>query len=221
MNANIGGNERVGTNEVLLAELQIFEEAMWRSEDTGEKRFNFFVTLLTAAAAGLVALWGATSLSDPVKNRLDEISAYVSGALLLFGLLTLMRMKQRDRVTAQYKRSTWFIRDLYRAANPELRCLRLPRPVNPSDARRAGYNEESRGRPGTRWDRFRKGGYTISLGFINGILLATTLMFACSWNDAWIIVPPLAGLIFAGLLCWYGSEPFPSWEETRPGWPPT
>ncbi len=44
------------TRELLLSELSIFEEAIWRSEDTGEKRFNFFITLVTAAAAGLVAL---------------------------------------------------------------------------------------------------------------------------------------------------------------------
>lgn len=219
MNSSTGGNEDAGTNAVLLAELAVFEEAIWRSEDTGEKRFNFFVTLLTAAAAGIVALWSADSLSDAVESRLGEISAYVCGALLVFGMLTLMRMKQRDRVTAQYKRSTWYIRNLYRAAIPELRFFRLPRPMKPTDALAEGFDAEWRGNTETRWKKFKKGGYTISIAFINGILLTTTMMFACTWNGYLVTIPLAAGLIFGGILCWYGSEPFPNGEDTRPGWP--
>ena len=48
MNANTVDGGSAAAKDVLLAELQIFESAIWRSEETGEKRFHFFITLFTA-----------------------------------------------------------------------------------------------------------------------------------------------------------------------------
>ena len=56
--------------DVMLAELATFEAAIWRSEETGEKRFNFYITLVTAVAGGLVALWSADPLPDRIEDRL-------------------------------------------------------------------------------------------------------------------------------------------------------
>jgi hypothetical protein len=39
--------------DLCLADLQRFEEAMRHNEDIGEKRFNFFMALVTAVCAGL------------------------------------------------------------------------------------------------------------------------------------------------------------------------
>jgi hypothetical protein len=45
-----------GSTEFLLAELEHFGQSLWRNEEVGEKRFNFFLTLVTAVISGLVAL---------------------------------------------------------------------------------------------------------------------------------------------------------------------
>ena len=44
------------TKEFLLHEYGYFSESFWRNEEAGEKRVNFFVTLVTAVLAALVAL---------------------------------------------------------------------------------------------------------------------------------------------------------------------
>jgi hypothetical protein len=48
------GNE--AAKALLLADLEYFAECEWRNEEIGEKRFNFFMTLVTAIEGGLGAL---------------------------------------------------------------------------------------------------------------------------------------------------------------------
>src|ERR1044071_6029218 len=36
------------TKDLLFADLEYFGECEWRNEESGEKRFNFFITLVTA-----------------------------------------------------------------------------------------------------------------------------------------------------------------------------
>lgn len=42
--------------EFLLTEHKLIQESFWRNEESGEKRVNFFITLVTAVIAALVAL---------------------------------------------------------------------------------------------------------------------------------------------------------------------
>lgn len=43
--------------DLLLADLEYIRASFWKNEDIGEKRFGFFVTVVTAVVAGLVALY--------------------------------------------------------------------------------------------------------------------------------------------------------------------
>lgn len=44
------------TKEFLLSELRYLQETFWKNEAAGETRVNYFITLVTAVLAGLVAL---------------------------------------------------------------------------------------------------------------------------------------------------------------------
>ena len=53
--------------DLFLADLDRLEESIWRNEKVGEKRFEFFVALVGAVLAGLVAFW--TAENKPVDAR--------------------------------------------------------------------------------------------------------------------------------------------------------
>lgn len=107
-----GGDRR--TRELLLSDLEHFGESLWRNEEIGEKRLNYFVTLITAAAAGLVALHtdgGSSSLP------LFRIRNGTLAVLVVFGLVTYFRMLRRNQVTDQYQKTLNYIRRRLRGAS--------------------------------------------------------------------------------------------------------
>src|SRR5262249_16055972 len=105
--------EKSPSQELLLADLEHFGDSISQNEDIGQKRLNFFVTLITAVAGGLVALWSNEKLSDEIRDLLPGLTRYACLALLIFGLGSYFRMLHRDRVTEGLKRTTRYIRDRY------------------------------------------------------------------------------------------------------------
>jgi hypothetical protein len=134
------------SKEFLLAEYRYFTDSLWRNEEGGEKRVQFFITLVTAVLAGLVAF---------IKPQSGEVRAeatypMVAGALaalLVIGYVTLKRMRHRNRVTDGYKRTIDLIRSRFRDWDISLGeyqplgtgCLaRLPVQASREDIFRAG-----------------------------------------------------------------------------------
>ena len=115
-------SQGMADQELLLADLQHFSESLWRNEEVGEKRFNFFVTLVTAASAGLVTLYA--SQHAPTGTVLEQIRNGVLIALAGFGTLTYLRMLQRNRVTDEYKRTLTYIRKRLVAIDRSMRNYR-------------------------------------------------------------------------------------------------
>jgi len=111
--------QRRNTDDFLLAEYKNLADSFWRNEETGERRVNFFITLVTAVIAALVAL--ATKQNDalpPADVRL--IAVYALLALLAFGLTTLLRLMKRNWATDEYKRAMAQIRDQFKSADERL-----------------------------------------------------------------------------------------------------
>ncbi|MGH3030480.1 MAG: CYTH domain-containing protein, partial [Gaiellaceae bacterium] len=94
------------------AEHQHFADSFWRTEELGEKRLNFFISLLTAAVAGLVVL--ATAESGFTDSQVQWVSFTTGLALLLLGLSTLLRMLRRNNVADQYKDAMNLVRESFR-----------------------------------------------------------------------------------------------------------
>lgn len=181
------------TKDLLIAELGIFEESIWRNEQIGETRFNFFMTLVAAVIAGLVALWTA-DFPHGKPQWLENIAWEAGLGLLAFGLLTFRRMMHRDRVTAEYKATTRHIRDTYLGILQDagLDGLQIPCRL---DEPLAGTSK--------RLSRISKFGYTPSLGLLNGVLLAATLSGA-GLGAAYAISCGTGLTVF---LWWIGSAP--------------
>jgi putative (di)nucleoside polyphosphate hydrolase len=152
----MGTEERKLGVEILIKDLEHFGESLWRNEEVGEKRFNFFITLLTAVIAGVIAVQTA----DPTKIPKDlpaEITTGAAACLLIFGILAFMRMLHRDRISNQYRVTLKYIRRKLRRLCTELEEYSVP-VVEKSNR--------------SKW---RQGGYTISVGVINCLLFCALL----------------------------------------------
>lgn len=95
---------------IILADIAHFETKFAHNEEVGEKRLNYFLTLVTAAVAGLVALH--TADPSPEVNYSAVTTATLS-LLWLMGVVTYFRMLQRNAVTDQYKQTLDDLRDRY------------------------------------------------------------------------------------------------------------
>jgi hypothetical protein len=107
-------DQRKGSDEFLLAEYQHFADSFWRTEELGEKRVNFFISLVTAVVIALVAL--AQDKGRFSTTQVEGIAFAAGTALLMVGIFTFMRMIRRNDVTDQYKKAMDMIREHFRAA---------------------------------------------------------------------------------------------------------
>ena len=102
-----------GVDDFLIAEYEHFADSFWRTEELGEKRLNFFISLVTAAVAGLVVL--ATSDVGFTREQVRWVAFFAGLALLLLGVSTLLRMLRRNNVADQYIRAINVVRDSFRS----------------------------------------------------------------------------------------------------------
>ena len=98
-------------DQFLITEYEHFADSFWRTEELGEKRVNFLISLITAAVAGLVIL--ATSESSFSSKEVQWVAFATGVALLLLGISTLLRMLRRNEVADQYKAAMRSIRSSF------------------------------------------------------------------------------------------------------------
>ena len=172
--------------DLFIADLEHFGQSLWRNEEIGEKRFNFFLTLVTAVVAGLATLQASERKLPP--NALTAITNGALAGLLLLGVLTYLRLLHRNRVTDQYQRTLKHIRGKLLDLNQPSTGYDVPQPL---DAR--------------RWKWFR-GGLAETVGAIEAVLLCALLVFnsiGLCWAGAisllilivaWVLAAPRTGV---------------------------
>jgi hypothetical protein len=191
---------RAAIRDLFLADLERMEESIWRNEEIGEKRFNFLVTFATAVGGGLVVLWTSErSTIDTFRAALTKATSVALVTLLVFGLVSYRRMMHRDSVTEEYKREIRMIRrkyrDVFQAECLELKDYKLEREIKSEIAEHESNLKH-------RWKRIKQMGYTQTLATINGILLATVLI----WANVSMTLALLSGLALGALLCFHGAK---------------
>jgi hypothetical protein len=197
------------SRDLFLADLDRLEESIWRNEDIGEKRFNFFVSLATAVGGGLAVVWASDRTSEAFRAALTTLTPQALVALLVFGLVSYLRMIHRDKVTAEYKRDTKMVRRKYRevfqAECPELKEYKLEHEIKQEIKSKADALDNHRKRRlRDRWKRMNQMGYTQTLAVMNGILLATVLISTAALS---MPLAALAGFVLGALLSFGGAKP--------------
>jgi hypothetical protein len=189
--------DKTPAKDLLIADLEHFGESRWRNEEVGEKRFEFFVTLVTAVAAGLVVLASAQEkVFQTLKTTLPELAGQASLALLIFGLLTYFRMLHRDWVTTEFNDTTDDIRRLYKKlykdACPELEDYVVP----------LGLQENYRNKH-MRIPRPLRAGYAQTIAVIDGMLLFPVLAWWAHAPRGWAL---FGGVCLASVLSFCASR---------------
>lgn len=171
------------TEEFLLKEYEHFADSFWRTEELGEKRVNFFISLVTAVVAGLVAL--AREQGRFSARETEWLCVGAGGALLLIGLFTFMRMVRRNEVTDQYKRAMGLIRAHFTHGSGFEGYV----PFEPEKVKR----------------RLGTGGLAQTVALLNSLIVAATIAVGSLTytRPSRVAIPALAGFVLS-LGCQFG-----------------
>jgi len=86
---------------LLWKDYDYISKSLAENEIVGEKRINFFITLTTAIITAIVTLNTADTIISENAKYLTSISAL--SILLAIGIIILLRMIKRNKVTDKYK----------------------------------------------------------------------------------------------------------------------
>ncbi len=111
--------------KLLLADYEHFFQSLWRNEETGERRVSFFISLVTAVLAALIALL-TSKLTTIAPEQINYIVYGVLSGLLVLGIMTFLRMINRNKVTDEYKDILIYIREMLRRRATTLQDYQLP-----------------------------------------------------------------------------------------------
>ena len=103
---------RVAVKELLLEDYRHATQSLWKNEQIGETRVNWFIGIVTAAAGGLIGL--TTASTRPHGGPLRLIFVATLFALFCFGFMTLLRIMKRNEKTDGYKKDSDRVRQLFR-----------------------------------------------------------------------------------------------------------
>jgi 8-oxo-dGTP pyrophosphatase MutT (NUDIX family) len=99
---------RTEVKDFLLEEYRAVTDSLAKNELTGETRVNWLIGVVTAAVGGLV---GLCSAKDPLSIKwLCAIVLASLFSLLIFGMITLLRIMKRNSVTDGFKQDIATIR---------------------------------------------------------------------------------------------------------------
>jgi len=176
--------------DLLFADLKYLQDAFWKNEETGEKRIQFFIALVTAVIAALAATVGKSGIQDGLHV---VIIFYALFSLFIVGLVTFFRLIRRVEVTDGYKKDMDDIRERLKKYCAEDGVLLNYSPFKYKSSRK---DDEEK-------NLLRKfGGLTDTVAAINSLILSTffTLAFYRFFLDS--IVPCLTatGLVLLVLL---------------------
>ncbi|GJQ58131.1 MAG: NUDIX domain-containing protein [Candidatus Scalindua sp. AMX11] len=143
--------------ELLLAEHKYLGDSFWKNEEGGETKVRFFITLVAAVLTAIATLFTITIDNEEIDNLIIPIIIFVLFSLLMFGIITLLRILKRNKVADTYKKGMDEIRERFRIYFDDGRVL-------------SGY--EPLGAP-TKRKRVRKlGGLAHIVSVLNSLILA-------------------------------------------------
>lgn len=177
--------------DFILEEYKHLTDSFLRNEELGERRVNFFLTFTTTAIGALVAIrefFGDVEM----KNFYIGFCAVLL-ALLLFGIVTLMRIIHRNLVTDKYLRGLARIRRYYADTDKE----------NPNILPYLPYKtfDDFPQRKKERKDIYSlgNGGLLETVALVNSLIMAALLalfaFYRLEWRDWNLWLAPILGFV--------------------------
>jgi len=166
------GKRGARTEDFLLAEYRYIGDSFWRNEETGEKRVSYYMTLATAVIGALVAL---TTSDFGSSLALYGIVFFALFSLLAIGVIMLLRMIHRNRVSDDYKRAMDLVRSKFSDEDDRLREYQ---PFLKPGGRKVG-----------------NGGLVDVLSIVNSLVVTAIFAIACWILDTPILLAGAGGMI--------------------------
>ena len=116
-------NSNESFEKLLLEEYNHMAESFLKNEELGERRVDFFITLTAAVPVALIAI-----LKNEIGLQDGKVYLIFFGgftALLLFGIITLVRMTHRNIETDKFLNAVARIRQYFVKQNDEEKLLYL------------------------------------------------------------------------------------------------
>jgi len=172
--------------DFLLAEYQSHREAFWRTEELGERRVNFMITLTTAVLGALAIREKGVLASG---GEVEPLFFYGLGAVLLFGVVTLMRMIHRNLVSHVQLRAMGRIRRYFTDRHPGILRHLYYGPYDDRPQRKKEWNQIF---------SLGTGGLTETVALVNSLVLAAICALLAVSRSGWIVgLSGVAGFIAA------------------------
>jgi hypothetical protein len=189
--------------DFLLAEYQNHRESFWRSEELGERRVNFFITIATAVLAALAIREEGIGAGGQV----DPIFFYGLGALLLFGVVTLMRLIRRNLVSHEHARAMGRIRRYFADRDEEILRHLYFEPRDDWPYRKKEWNQIF---------SLGTGGLVETVSLVNNLIVAALCALLAVSLSGWIIGGLLGLVGFIG--AWIVQFIYVKWryDKERP-----
>ena len=161
-----------------------------RSEEIGEHRVNFFITLVTAVFGALGVLVFENGDFDINKYYLIINAALL--AILLFGILTLARMIRRNLVSHEELRAMGRIRRYFVEKDPYIKDFLYYKPRDDKPVRKKEWRDLA---------SIGTGGLVETVMLINSIIVAILLVLIIhhshNFDDPWLTAFGLSGIVSA------------------------
>ena len=202
------------SKDYMIAEYQRLIDSFWKSEDIGEKRVNFFITLSTVVVTVLVAL-----REKEISNHIDQIFFLGLVILLLFGIVTLMRIIHRNLESHIYLRAAGRIRGYFSDMDPQIQRYLFFGPFDDQPQRKKRENK-------SEIFSFGTGGLVETVVLANSLIVVAILILSIIWlfdvvnfNISWTIqiIIFLIGIL-GGFAAWYKQLDYVNrrYDKNRP-----
>lgn len=168
-----GADEQRYSVDFLLAEYRGHRESFWKSEEIGERRVNFFISIVTAVLAALVIR--QKGLLTP-GGEVDPIFFYGLGAVLLFGIVTLARLIRRNLESHKQLRALGRIRKCFVKNYPATGQYLYYEPVDDRPFREKKWKEII---------SFGTGGLVETVALVNSLIVAALCALLAVCRSPW------------------------------------
>jgi 8-oxo-dGTP pyrophosphatase MutT (NUDIX family) len=195
--ANPPSNSTADAKDLLLEEYRAATDSLWKNEQTGETRVNWLIGTVTATIGGLVALASAEHCPRGAPLWATIIASLL--ALLVFGMITLLRIVRRNAVTDGHKQDIFSIRQVIKDHFYQEHVLLYHLAFVPQKGPRAADSKKDLSKSAAGKDTARKLGGLASVAVAINSLLAGALEGAITYLILVAIGLDAAGAV--GFLC--------------------
>lgn len=110
----IKNDKKLYASKLLLAEHKYLGDSFWKNEESGETKVRFFISLVAAVLTAIGTLLTITIQKEIYNFVIIPILIFALFSLLMFGIVTLLRILKRNEAADSYKKGMDEVRERFK-----------------------------------------------------------------------------------------------------------